>query len=140
MRTIKSYAEMRTLETYEERLEYLYIGDKVGRPTFGADRQLNQLLYWSREWRSVRDQVIIRDQGCDLGVEGCELNRGIVHHINPITKDDIVNRDPKVFDMNNLVYVSLSSHNYIHFGLAQNRQNGYQERRPNDTCPWKGVK
>lgn len=135
-KTTKTYAEMRTLDTYEERLDYLYIGDMIGRETFGALRAINQMLYTCSDWRRVRRDVIIRDNGCDLGIDGCELNRGIVHHINPITPDDIINRDPKVFDLNNLVYVSLNSHNYIHFGLKQETERSF-ERRPNDTCPWR---
>ena len=135
-KSIKTYAEMQTFDTYEERLQYLHIGDSVGRETFGHARQLNQMLYTCSEWRRVRRDVIIRDNGCDLGIDGCELSKGIVHHLNPITVDDIINRDPKVFDLNNLVYCSLNSHNFIHFGL-DDKKEPVVERRPNDTCPWK---
>lgn len=133
----KTYSELSSLETFDERLEYLYIGDKVGNQTFGNARWLNQKLYKSPEWQRTRDRVITRDLGCDLGVEGCELtSRNIlIHHINPITEEDVINRNPCLFDMDNLIAVSLSTHNYIHYGTKQNE--GYVERKPNDTCPWR---
>jgi len=144
---MKTYDEMMKLKTYDERLEYLHIGDCVGRETFGYDRYINQLLYTDPEWRRTRDKVIIRDNGCDLGVESCEIdtrryngtktkrNILIVHHITPITKEDILDRSSKIFDLNNLVSTSLDTHNKIHYGLRE--EDSYVERTPNDTCPWK---
>lgn len=134
---MKSYRELIELDTFEERLEYLYIGDKVGRETFGSARRLNQLFYKSQEWRRKRNEIIARDNGCDLGVDGCELSSRniLIHHINPITEEDIVNRNPCLFDNNNLISVSMDTHNFIHYGTSSKEE--YIERAPNDTCPWK---
>lgn len=133
----KTYSELIQFENYDERLEYLYIGDEVGHATFGSARWMNQRLYRSPEWKRVRDMVILRDQGCDLGVEGCDLasNRILIHHINPITEYDVINRSPCLFDMENLISVSHQSHNYIHFGNQVEELP--MERTPNDTCPWR---
>jgi len=132
----KSYSELVKLKSFDERLEYLYIGDKVGNVTFGHNRWINQRFYSSPEWLSKRDEIITRDYGCDLGVDGCELNKYIiVHHINPITEEDIINLHPKVFDPENLISTSRQSHNFIHYGIKQ--EDNYIERSPNDTCPWK---
>lgn len=133
----KSYQELIRLSTFDERKEYLYIGDMIGHKTFGSSRYLNQQFYKSPEWRHIRDNIIIRDGGCDLGVDGCGLsNKNIlVHHINPITEDDIINRNPCLFDEDNLISSSLITHNFIHFGTSC--QETYFERTPNDTCPWK---
>lgn len=125
------------LDTFDERKDYLYIGDKVGRETFGQSRWINQLFYKSPEWRSKRNEIINRDQGCDLGVDGCGLsNKNIlVHHINPITQEDIINRNPCIFDNDNLISSSKQTHNYIHYGSEIDELP--MERTPNDTCPWK---
>ncbi len=133
----KSYKELIELNTFEERLNYLYIGDKVGRETFGSARRLNQLFYKSQEWRRKRNEIIARDNGCDLGIEGCDLTARniLIHHINPITEDDIVNRNPCLFDNNNLISVSIDTHNFIHYGTSS--KDEYVERAPNDTCPWR---
>ena len=137
----KSYEELSKLKTFEERLNYLAVKGNVGQETFGFDRYLNQTLYKSKEWRQVRNKVIIRDQGYDLGV--CdewsqEIDRPIIHHINPITEQDIINRDPKVFDMNNLVLCSLDTHNRIHYGETdKDSRPRITERKPNDTSPWR---
>lgn len=137
----KSYNELIELTTFQERLEYLYIGDMIGHETFGNARWLNQKFYKSSEWQRVRDAIIIRDLGCDLGVDGCYLRKRniLVHHINPITEEDIVNRNPVLFDPNNLICASLQSHNYIHYGTRMDKLP--IERSKNDTCPWrvKGV-
>ena len=134
---MKYYDELIKLETFSERREYLYIGDHVAHTTFGNARWVNQRLYGSPEWKRTRDQIIIRDNGCDLGIEGCDLGRRniLVHHINPITEDDIVNMRPCVFDHNNLISTSLDTHNYIHFGIKLDKLSF--DRAPNDTCPWK---
>lgn len=137
---MKTYNELMSLDTFEERIEYLFIGDKIGNETFGNERWINQQFYKSYEWRKIRDSVIIRDNGCDLGIDGCDLHRRnlIVHHINPITAADIINRDPKIFDMNNLISTSLDTHNYIHFGIVE--KTAVIDRSQNDTCPWKSER
>lgn len=134
----KSYSELMKLKTFEERIEYLYLGDKLCEETFGNYRYLNQKLYTSTEWIRTRTRVIIRDYGCDLGIEGCDLQKRniIIHHINPITIDDVINRSPKLFDMDNLISTSMRTHNYIHFG-AKHDEPRFIERTPNDTCPWR---
>lgn len=133
----RTYSDLIKIETYAERLEYLYIGDKIGLETFGVNRRLNQVFYTSSEWLRARDRVIARDMGCDLGVEGCELEKRniFVHHINPITEDDIVNRHPKLTDPENLITSSRSSHNHIHFGTKV--ESEYTPRTPNDTTLWR---
>lgn len=132
----KSFSELTKLKTFEDRLEYLYIGDKIGNETFGNARWINQQLYKSARWIKRRDDIIIRDLGCDLGVDGCYLDKRniIVHHINPITMDDIISANPCVFDEENLICVSRSSHLYIHYGT---KPQTYIERTKNDTCPWR---
>lgn len=135
---IKSYSELRTFSTFEERYNYLRLRGKVGQDTFGFDRIFNQMFYRSREWKSVRDAVIIRDHGCDLGVEGYEIHgRIIIHHMNPITLDDI--RDNTDFLMNPeyLICTTHLTHNAIHYGDENLLPRGPIERRQNDTCPWK---
>ena len=134
----KSYSELKDLQTYDERLKYLYLNGSVGIETFGDERYLNQLLYRSPEWKRVRDQVIMRDQGFDLGVEDVLIDGPIyVHHINPITPDDILERRQNVFDLNNLISMSRSSHDAIHYGRKSNvMDNDLVERKPNDTRLW----
>lgn len=138
MKNIKTYSELISLPTFEERYRYLRIGGKVGDETFGYDRYLNQILYTSGEWRSFRDDIIIRDEGCDLGCEGFELNdRIIVHHIDPITVDDVINRHPKVFDPENVICVSHNTHQAIHYGDESLLPLLPKRRSKNDTCPWR---
>lgn len=135
---VKCYSELRQLSTFEERYNYLRLRGKVGQDTFGFDRVFNQMFYSSKEWKSVRNQVIIRDLGCDLGVEGYEIHgRIIIHHMNPITLDDI--RDNTDFLMNPeyLITTVHSTHNAIHYGDESLLPRGPIERRKNDTCPWK---
>lgn len=134
---MKHYSEVAKLPTFKERVEYLYIGDSIGHPTFANARWMNQRLYTSQKWRRIRNQVILRDNGCDLGIEGCNLGyRNIlVHHINPITEEDIINDNPCIFDLDNLICCSKETHNYIHFGAKV--ESEYTERQPNDTCPWR---
>lgn len=135
----KSYLELIQLPTYTERLNYLMTHSAIGSETFGFDRYLNQALYRSSEWKKIRTQVVLRDEGCDLGVKGHELiGRVTVHHINPITVEDVKNRDPKVFDMNNLITTSIETHRLIHYGTAEAlSHNVLTERSKNDTCPWR---
>lgn len=114
---MKTYKELMTLPTFEERLSYLKLDGVIGEDTFGFNRYLNQALYKSREWRKTRNSVLIRDGGCDLGVTGHNIyTRPIIHHINPITEEDIINRNPCLFDLDNLVLVSIDTHNAIHYG------------------------
>ena len=135
----KSYSELIKLPTYDERLKYLYLNGSIGIETFGDERYLNQLLYRSSEWKDViRPAVIIRDQGFDLGIEDILIEGPIyVHHINPITPEDILERSPIVFDLENLISMSRTTHDAIHYGRKSNvMDNDLVERRPNDTKLW----
>lgn len=135
---IKSYSVVILLPTLEERFEYLKLKGQVGAETFGYDRYLNQILYHDPEWRRIRRDVIIRDNGCDLGLEGHEIQgRILVHHINPITIDDVKLRRRCVFDLDNLICTSHDTHNAIHYGDANLLPKNPIERTPNDTCPWR---
>jgi len=135
---MKTYQELISFETFEDRFNYLKLSGLVGDETFGCNRWVNQIFYKSPEWLSFRDRVIRRDNGCDLGVEGREIfGPIIIHHINPITLEDIVERDPKVFDMNNAISTMLSTHNAIHYGDVNNLVLDPVERKANDTCPWR---
>lgn len=137
----KSYSELIRLPTFLERYRYLKIGGRIGEDTFGYDRYLNQTLYRSVEWKRFRREIIVRDEGCDLGCEGYEIYRNIlVHHINPITIDDVLNRDLKIFDPENVICVSHNTHNAIHYGDENLLITEPVIRKPNDTCPWKKVK
>lgn len=134
----KSYSELILLPTFKERFEYLQLFGQVGEDTFGFNRYINQYLYHSKEWHRFRDRIIIRDKGCDLGVDGYEIHGGVlIHHINPITQEDIVNCNPCVFDPNNVISTTLSTHNAIHYGNKDLLILPPNERTPNDTCPWK---
>lgn len=135
---MKTYSELTTLKTYAERLDYLATASKVGEETFGENRPLNQLLYHDPEWRRIRNYVISRDQGCDMAHSDFPiLDRVYVHHINPITPEDIINRSKKVFDMDNLVCVSFDTHQMIHYGVMSDRLQTPVVRTKNDTCPWR---
>lgn len=135
---IKTYSELITLPTFEDRFEYLKIGGKVGVDTFGFDRYLNQIFYRSDEWKSIRDEVIIRDNGCDLGIEGREIySRIIVHHMNPITKDDILNRSDFLLNPEFLICTIKLTHDAIHYGDSSILFTEPVIRTKNDTCPWK---
>lgn len=135
----KSYSELSQLKTFEERFEYLKLADKkVGEDTFGGHRYLNQKFYKSSEWKKIRDQVIIRDQGRDLGVEGEEFGEGeeiLIHHINPITEEDLILMNPCVTDLDNLISTRKRTHNAVHYG-SQSTLNRYEERKPGDTKLW----
>ena len=134
----KSYLEMIQLSTFEERYEYLKLGGLVGEETFGYDRYLNQVLYRSPEWKRFRRDIILRDNGCDLGCDGYEIvGKILIHHINPITIDDVTNRNACLLDPNNVISTSLNTHNAIHYGDAELLMTGPIERMKNDTCPWK---
>lgn len=133
----RSYSDVRQLRTFKERFDYLSLVGVVGDDTFGFDRYLNQNFYRSREWRQVRQRVIARDLGCDLGVEGFEIfGKIIVHHINPLEPDHIKHSDEALFDMNNLITVSHKTHNALHYGRMPEIPYSYTPRRPGDTKLW----
>lgn len=136
---MKTYKELSRLSSFEERFRYLKLGGAVGKETFGFDRIFNQMFYTrSAEWKRVRHQVIIRDNGCDLGVEGHDIyGKIIVHHMNPITLDDIENATDFLLNPDYLICVSHSTHNAIHYGSESLLAQLPVERSRNDTCPWK---
>lgn len=136
--TKKCYSELSKLTTFNERFNYLKLDGIVGEETFGYDRILNQLLYKSKKWREARDKVLIRDNGGDLGLEDYPINgRAIIHHMNPITVEDVLNDKPEIFDPEYLITVSNSTHNAIHFSNENNLQKDPIERTQNDTCLWR---
>ena len=136
--TRKCYTELSKLTTFNERFNYLKLDGIVGEETFGYDRILNQLLYKSKKWRKVRDEVLIRDNGGDLGLEDYPINgRAIIHHMNPITVEDVLNDKPEIFDPEYLITVSNSTHNAIHFSNENILQKDPIERTQNDTCLWR---
>ena len=135
---IRTYSELITLPTFEERFEYLKLDGRVGEETFGFDRYLNQIFYKTPEWLNVRDYVIARDCGCDLAMEGHEIyTKILVHHMNPITKDDILKRSEFLLDPEFLISTIKRTHDAIHYGDASLLINAPVERRKNDTCPWR---
>ena len=136
--SIRTYSELITIPTFEERFEYLQLKGSVGKDTFGYDRYLNQVLYRSPEWKRLRNQIIIRDDGCDLACDGYDIyGKVLIHHLNPITVEDVLARSRKVFDPNNLVCVSHNTHNAIHYGDVDLLATGPIIRTKNDTCPWR---
>ena len=138
MKIIRTYSELITLQTFEERFNYLKLKGQVGKDTFGFDRWLNQIFYRDPEWKSVRDYVIVRDNGCDLGVDGYEINgRILVHHMNPISKEDILERSKYLLDPEFLISTVHNTHNAIHYGDEDLLIKTPIERTKNDTCPWK---
>ena len=136
---IKTYSELITLPTFEERYRYLKLNGVVGQDTFGFDRYMNQYLYQkSARWKSVRNKVIIRDNGCDLGVEGYDIfGKIIVHHMNVVTIDDILHERDWIFDPEYLISTTHNTHNAIHYGDEHLLVTAPIERRMNDTCPWR---
>ena len=139
MRTIRTYSELITLPTFEDRYEYLKLNGKIGEETFGFDRYINQQLYQrSQKWKSVRDKVIIRDNGCDLSMEGYEIwGKIIIHHMNLITIEDIERESDFVFNPKYLISTSLNTHNAIHYGDENLLIKAPIERTKYDTCPWR---
>jgi len=134
----KTYHHLLTLPTFDERYEYLRMSALVGESTFGFDRYLNQKLYQSREWKDVRREVLIRDMGCDLGLAGFEIyDRPVIHHINPITIEDVEEGSEAIFDLNNLITVSHSTHNAIHYGNPDLLPQQLVERVKGDTALWR---
>jgi hypothetical protein len=135
---IRTYSELRRIPTFEERYQYLRLTGMVGETTFGFDRYLNQILYTSSRWRRTRDNIIIRDDGCDLGMRDYEINGIIyIHHMNPLTIEDVGFDRPIIYDPRFLICTSFNTHNAIHFGSESLLPQLPIERRPNDTCPWK---
>lgn len=135
---IKNYRELSRLKTFEERFAYLKLSGKVGADTFGFDRMFNQRFYTSMEWKNIRRQVIIRDNGCDLGIEGYDIfDKILIHHMNPITLDDINSATEYLLNPEYLICVSHSTHNAIHYGNEKLLQKEPVERSRNDTCPWR---
>lgn len=135
---IRRYSELIRIPTFEERFEYLRIGGIAGQATFGHDRYLNQALYHSPEWRRFRKEIIVRDNGCDLADPDYSIIIGIIiHHLNPLTVEDIEMRSDRIFDPENVVCVSHNTHEAIHYGDKSLLPKLPIERRPNDTCPWK---
>lgn len=135
---IRTYSELMMLSTFDERFEYLKLNGQVGRETFGFDRYLNQVLYNDKKWKRFRRDIIIRDNACDLACAGYEIEyRILVHHINPITIEDIINRNPIIFDPDNVITTSHQTHNAIHYSDKDLLISRPIERTRNDTCPWR---
>lgn len=136
---IRTYQELCRFQTFEERFEYLKLNGQVGQDTFGFDRYLNQVFYQKdQEWRKLRNEIIVRDLGCDLGIEGREIyGTIIIHHMNPITKEDLLNRSEILLNPNYLITVSKNTHDAIHYGSSEILIKDPVIRTPNDTCPWK---
>lgn len=140
MMNVKTYSELITFPTFEERYKYLRLGGKVGEDTFGFDRYLNQSFYKSDEWLSVRNKVITRDLGCDLGCVDREIPEGVtifIHHMNPITKNDILDRTELLLNPEYLITTIKRTHDAIHYGDDNLIFTGLIERSKNDTCLWK---
>lgn len=134
---IRRYSALRRLHTFEARFRYLRLKGSVGRESFGFDRHINQAFYKSREWRNVRDFVIVRDNGCDLGVDGYEIHSDIlVHHMNPMEPESIVHGDPRILDPEYLITTTHMTHNAIHYGDEKQIPRQLVERRPGDTQLW----
>lgn len=134
--TIRTHEELRSLRTFDERFEYLKLNGRVSELTFGFDRYLNQMFYRSPIWLKTRRDIIVRDLGCDLGLDGYEIyGKIIIHHMNPISKDDILNNADYLINPNYLISTCLRTHNAIHYG--EQPPNIIHERHMGDTCPWK---
>lgn len=142
IQTFKSYSELIKFESFIDRFRYLKLDSLVGEDTFGYNRYLNQRFYTTREWMRIRDYVITRDLGCDLGVTGYEIPRNckiIIHHMNPITEKDIITRSDYLLDPEFLITTTHVTHNAIHYGVEEFLVTEPIERTKNDTCPWKNL-
>ena len=138
MTNIKTYSELITIPTFEERYKYLRLDGSVGEQTFGFDRYINQVFYQSHEWKKIRDFVIIRDNGCDLGIDGYEIRGKIlIHHMNPITVKDIQTCSDFLMNPEYLISTTHLTHNAIHYGDEHLLPKGPVERKKYDTCPWR---
>lgn len=137
---LRSYSELIKLPTFKERLEYLALKGVVSEPTFGTQRYINQGFYSGNIWQPVRSKIITRDEGNDLGLFGYSITNGFyIHHINPITIYDIINQTPRLTDPENLILVSLATHNAIHYGNPSLFMDPVVTRQPFDTCPWRSI-
>lgn len=135
--TLRTYSVLRTLETFEERYEYLRLFGQVGEATFGSERYLNQTFYRSAEWRQIRNHVIARDNGCDMGISGREIrDKIIIHHMNPMQSSDLIHGNADILDPEFLVSVTHNTHNAIHYGDRTRLVRDYVPRTANDTAPW----
>lgn len=138
---IRTYEELSKYKTFKDRFDYLALDGRVASNIFGFDRYLNQVFYKSDKWRKIRDIVILRDNGCDLGVAGYDIyGKVIIHHMNPLNQDDIVKQTDYLLNPNYLICTSHNSHNAIHYGSFELIDKEIIERAPNDTCPWKTIK
>lgn len=137
MTITRSYSELRRLDTFEERFDYLSLRGRVGESTFGFDRYINQEFYRSVQWKQVRDRVISRDEGCDMGIEGYEIyDKIIIHHMNPMSPDDIIHADEAILDPEFLICVTHRTHQAIHYGDRTMIRQPLVARRPGDTKLW----
>lgn len=137
MRSIRTYSQLSRLESFEDRYRYLALNGVVGDPTFGWERYLNQKFYNSAEWRRIRQHVILRDNGCDLGIEGRELfSRIYIHHMNPMSSGDLRHFQDETLDPEYLISVSHNTHNAIHYGDVNQLKQLHVERQPGDTTLW----
>lgn len=135
---IRTYSELMKFDNFIDRYNYLKLGGKVGEETFGFDRYLNQQFYKSKEWLRLRDEIIIRDNACDLGILDREIpSRIIIHHMNPITKNDIINQTEFLLNPEYMICVTKRTHDAIHYGDESLLFTGLVERTKNDTCPWR---
>ena len=135
---IRTYSELMKFDNFIDRYNYLKLGGKVGEETFGFDRYLNQQFYKSKEWLRLRDEIIIRDNACDLGIPDREIpSRIIIHHMNPITKNDIINQTEFLLNPEYMICVTKRTHDAIHYGDESLLFTGLVERTKNDTCPWR---
>ena len=138
MTNIRTYSELIQLPTFEERFDYLRLDGVVGKDTFGFDRYLNQQFYRSSEWKRIRNQVIVRDNGCDLGIDDYEIHgRILIHHMNPISIEDLQHMSDFLMNPEYLICVSHRTHNAIHYGDDSLIVTAPIERSQNDTCPWR---
>ena len=138
MQMIRTYSELIQYSTFEDRFKYLSLKGQVGEETYGFDRWINQQFYKSREWKQIRNLIIVRDSGCDLGIPGREIgDRIIIHHMNPILLKDITDSTSYLLDPEYLICVSHNTHEAIHYGDESLLTTEPVERRPNDTCPWR---
>ena len=137
--SVRTYSELSKLATFKERFNYLSLNGQVGKDTFGFDRIFNQKFYTSKEWRHIRDLVIVRDNGCDLGIEGYDIvgQNLIIHHINPISLEDIESKSDILLNPEYLITTTHNTHNAIHYGDDKLLITGPIQRSKNDTCPWK---
>lgn len=138
---IRTYSELITLDSFKKRYEYLKLDGTIGQETFGFERYLNQRFYKSREWKKIRDMIIVRDNGCDLGMEGYDIfGKILIHHINPIVPSDIEKRSKYLLNPEYLICTTHHTHNAIHYGNDKLLMNELVVRSRNDTCPWKNNK